>query len=75
MLILGGYVTSTASTNALAVYTDATALTTFLGAKQVTLTAGTGIAMSGATIHPLHSPPSFYDWTARHRVMQRLAIF
>ena len=49
-LNLGGYVTNTALTNALAAYTDTTALTIFLGAKQNTLTAGTGIAISGATI-------------------------
>ena len=55
-LNLGGYVTSTALTNALAAYTDTTALTTFLGAKQNTLTAGTGIAISGATISSTHTP-------------------
>ena len=55
-LNLGGYVTSTALTNALAAYTDTTALTIFLGAKQNTLTAGTGIAMSGATISSTHTP-------------------
>ena len=55
-LNLGGYVTSTALTNALAAYTDTTALTAFLGAKQNTLTAGTGIAMSGATISSTHTP-------------------
>ena len=55
-LNLGGYVTSTALTNALAAYTDTTALTTFLGAKQNTLTAGTGIAISGATISSIHTP-------------------
>ena len=55
-LNLGGYVTSTALTNALAAYTDTTALTIFLGAKQNTLTAGTGIAISGATISSTHTP-------------------
>ena len=55
-LNLGGYVTSTALTNALAAYTDTTALTAFLGAKQNTLTAGTGIAISGATISSTHTP-------------------
>ena len=55
-LNLGGYVTSTASANALVAYTDTTALTIFLGAKQNTLTAGTGIAMSGATISSTHTP-------------------
>ena len=55
-LNLGGYVTSTALTNALAAYTDTTALTIFLGAKQNTLTAGTGIAISGATISSIHTP-------------------
>ena len=55
-LNLGGYVTSTALTNALAAYTDTTALMTFLGAKRNTLTAGTGIAMSGATISSTHTP-------------------
>jgi hypothetical protein len=54
-LTLNGYVTSTALTNALAAYTDTTALTTFLGAKQNTLTAGTGIAISGATISSTHT--------------------
>ena len=48
--------TSTALTNALAAYADTTALTTFLGAKQNTLTAGTGIAISGATISSTHTP-------------------
>lgn len=63
-LNLGGYVTSTALTNALAAYTDTTALTTFLGAKQNTLTAGTGIAISGAHIlytHAHHSTTGRYD--------------
>ena len=55
-LNLGGYVTSTALTNALAAYTDTTALTIFLEAKQNTLTAGTGIAISGATISSTHTP-------------------
>ena len=55
-LNLGGYVTSTALTNALAAYTDTTTLTIFLGAKQNTLTAGTGIAISGATISSTHTP-------------------
>ena len=55
-LNISGYVTSTALTNALAAYTDTTALTTFLGAKQNTLTAGTGIAISGATISSTHTP-------------------
>ena len=55
-LNLGGYVTSAVLTNALAAYTDTTALTTFLGAKQNTLTAGTGIAISGATISSTHTP-------------------
>jgi hypothetical protein len=55
-LNLGGHVTNTALTNALAAYTDTTALTTFLGAKQNTLTAGTGIAISGATISSIHTP-------------------
>jgi len=49
-LNLGGYVTNTALTNVLAACTDTTALTTFLGAKQNTLTAGTGMAIAGATI-------------------------
>jgi hypothetical protein len=40
----------------LAAYTDTTALTTFLGARQNTLTAGTGIAISGATISSTHTP-------------------
>ena len=55
-LNLGGYMTNTALTKALAAYTDTTALTTFLGAKQNTLTAGTGIAISGATISSTHTP-------------------
>ncbi len=57
-LNLGGYVTSTALTNALAAYTDTTALTAFLGAKQNMLTAGTGIAISRATISSTHTPIS-----------------
>ena len=48
--------TSTALANALAAYTDTTALTTSLGARQNTLTAGTGIAISGATISSTHAP-------------------
>jgi hypothetical protein len=55
-LNLGGYVTSTASTNALAAYIDTTALTTLLGAKPNTLTAGTGVAISGATISSTQPP-------------------
>ena len=49
-LNLGGYPTSTTLTNALAANTDTNAQTIFLGANQNTLTAGTGIAISGATI-------------------------
>ena len=55
-LNLGRYATNAALTNALAAYTDTTALATFLGAKQNTLTAGTGIAISGATISSIHTP-------------------
>ena len=69
-LNLGGYVTNTALTNALAAYTDTTALTTFLGAKQNTLTAGTGSPFQGPPYPPLMRP-SFYNWTVRHRVVQR----
>ena len=63
MLNLGGYVTSTALTNALAAYTDTTALTIFLGAKQNTLTAGTGIAILEATVytHAHQSTTRRYD--------------
>ena len=70
-LNLGGYVTNTALTNALAAYTDTTALTTLLGAKQNTLTAGTGIAICGATSYPPYTRPSLYNWTVRRRVVQR----
>jgi hypothetical protein len=69
-LNLSRYVSSIALMNALAAYTDTTALTTFLGAKQNALTAGPGIAFQGPP-YPLHTRPSFYNWTVRHRVVQR----
>ena len=53
---LANYITNTALTNALAAYTDTTSLTTLLAAKQNTLTAGTGIAIAGATISSTHTP-------------------
>ena len=59
---LASYVTSTALTNAnaLAAFTDTTTLNTLLAAKQNTLTAGTGISITGATISSTHTHPSSY---------------